>query len=234
MGRRLTAIKSEINQRMLKKKIKVERSKTPSRFSRRLRHMEPECKINRENIKSNIKENKSTLTIQSHFIFKTGHKKHYFRKLKYPQSLKDSKEVISILSAPKFIHHKKHHNLKQTHKSEFIRPTSCKPKLMKNKNCTCHRYHRYFSSKCCTPKKGNMSSTQLIENRKKYVLDVLNRGDVKDIEKLHSVGSKTAEKIILYRQIKGTINKLSELSKIPQFPKQQFDNFMVQNFLKVE
>lgn len=38
-----------------------------------------------------------------------------------------------------------------------------------------------------------------MQQRKKYVLDVLNKGDMKDIEKLPAVGSKTAERIILYR-----------------------------------
>lgn len=42
-------------------------------------------------------------------------------------------------------------------------------------------------------------SEKVLQQRKKYVLDVLNKGDMKDIEKLPTVGSKTAERIVLYR-----------------------------------
>ncbi|VEN43656.1 unnamed protein product, partial [Callosobruchus maculatus] len=66
----------------------------------------------------------------------------------------------------------------------------------------------------------------------KQVFTNLTKGGQKDLEKLHYVGTKTAEHILSFRKLKGPIKKISDLQEI--FGPKKFDTFVKKNFLKVE
>ncbi|XP_074028236.1 no distributive disjunction [Leptinotarsa decemlineata] len=68
----------------------------------------------------------------------------------------------------------------------------------------------------------------------KIVLDTLNTGSLKQLEKLHSIGVKTAQQIVLFREIKGRLKKISDLSGMPGWGSKKFEKFVEQNFLKKE
>ncbi|XP_018567710.1 kinesin-like protein Nod [Anoplophora glabripennis] len=68
----------------------------------------------------------------------------------------------------------------------------------------------------------------------KDVLKTLNRGKVKELEKLHTIGPKTAQQILLFRDIRGPLNKISDLSSMPGWHGKKFKIFVEQNFLKDE
>ncbi|XP_030755409.1 uncharacterized protein LOC115881850 isoform X2 [Sitophilus oryzae] len=239
MARNLRPVKSEIHQRNIKRKIKSERTKTPSRFSRRLRHLEPELIISAFRFKSRMKQEKrdprdlNPLSTVSSMTIRTNYQKPLFRKLKYPHSVNDSKEIISIYSAPKLRYQKSYHKKSSKVPKQLLRASSCKPKITIKKSNKINESFSPVKHRLQTPNRV-FEKERLIENRKRYVLEILNKGDMRDIEKLQSVGSKTAERIMLYRQLKGSINKLSELAKIPEFPKQKYNQFMIKNFLKVD
>ncbi|XP_050297767.1 kinesin-like protein Nod [Anthonomus grandis grandis] len=66
----------------------------------------------------------------------------------------------------------------------------------------------------------------------KNVLRILNTGTQKEIEKLHSVGVKTAERMLLFRKLKGGFNELEDLSKIPGWGAKKCERFFVSNMLR--
>lgn len=47
----------------------------------------------------------------------------------------------------------------------------------------------------------------------KEVLNIINNGKLTELEKLHTIGTKSAEQITLFRTIKGRINKISEIGR---------------------
>ncbi|KAJ8927723.1 hypothetical protein NQ314_019784 [Rhamnusium bicolor] len=61
----------------------------------------------------------------------------------------------------------------------------------------------------------------------KHVLDVLNNGNLRQLEKLHSIGQKTAQQILLFREINGPMKKISSLSKMPGWQGKKFEKFGV-------
>ncbi|CAH0547025.1 unnamed protein product [Brassicogethes aeneus] len=65
----------------------------------------------------------------------------------------------------------------------------------------------------------------------KHVLNILNKGSLKQLEGLHSVGIKTAQQILLYRNLKGSFFKIEDLNQIPGWSEKKVKNFMVQNFI---
>ncbi|CAG9761568.1 unnamed protein product [Ceutorhynchus assimilis] len=90
---------------------------------------------------------------------------------------------------------------------------------------------------CCVPiMKIKNEVTQAAERkykiRRQHVLDIINKGSRRELEKLSSVGSKTAQRIVLFRNLKGPIIRISQLADMPNFPKRLYENFLAQNFLK--
>nr|CAI5835754.1 unnamed protein product [Callosobruchus analis] len=89
--------------------------------------------------------------------------------------------------------------------------------------------------------KATPAGTRLLKKQKndspytahtKEVFTKLTKGGQKDLEKLHYVGTKTAEHILSFRKLRGPIKKISDLKEI--FGPKKFDIFVKKNFLKVE
>ncbi|XP_044252573.1 kinesin-like protein Nod [Tribolium madens] len=87
-----------------------------------------------------------------------------------------------------------------------------------------------------TPLKKTASKTKTAESpitsRTNQVLHLLNNGSVKELEKLHTVGSKTAEKIYLFRQLKGNFRSIAEIAEMPYWTKAKYEKFLAENFLR--
>lgn len=180
MYRKLRKVKSEVPARVNLAKVKIERSKTPLRYSRRLRHLPPEYMEYYDAIRDTLKQGKQVISQESSVQFTSKQ-----RRLHYPQKVDNSKELVSILSAPK-LNNRKTHTKKATIVARKLKGIKCKSK-------TCAKLNELPFHQTKT------GSEKVLQQRKKYVLDVLNKGDMKDIEKLPTVGSKTAERIVLYR-----------------------------------
>jgi DNA uptake protein ComE-like DNA-binding protein len=71
-----------------------------------------------------------------------------------------------------------------------------------------------------------------ITARRKYVLNILNSGTLRELEKLHTVGAKTAEKIQLFRQLKGKFKYVSDIANMPYWTKKKYEKFEAENFLR--
>ncbi|XP_044767165.1 kinesin-like protein Nod [Coccinella septempunctata] len=96
-------------------------------------------------------------------------------------------------------------------------------------NCGCE--HTKISE---PKKKGKSKNTESPKQmRTREVLDILNSGDKKDLQKLATIGPKTAERILLFRHIKGNFASVKELSDMPGWSKTYFNNFIDQNFLNI-
>nr|CAH7712374.1 unnamed protein product [Callosobruchus chinensis] len=89
--------------------------------------------------------------------------------------------------------------------------------------------------------KATPAGTRLLKKQKndspytahtKEVFTNLTKGERKDLEKLHFVGTKTAEHILSFRKLRGPIQRISDLKEI--FGPKKFDIFVKKNFLKVE
>ncbi|KAL1516561.1 hypothetical protein ABEB36_000464 [Hypothenemus hampei] len=65
----------------------------------------------------------------------------------------------------------------------------------------------------------------------KKVLTILNKGTSKDLEKLHTIGCKTADQIILFRALKSRFNKIDDLLKLPGWSQKKYDRFVNLNLL---
>ncbi|KAJ8915834.1 hypothetical protein NQ315_004647 [Exocentrus adspersus] len=81
---------------------------------------------------------------------------------------------------------------------------------------------------------GKMSTSSPATAHTKYVLMLLNNGKVKELESLHSIGPKTAQQILLFREIRGPLCKISDLSSMPGWHGKKFKTFVEQNFIKDE
>ncbi|CAH1113305.1 unnamed protein product [Psylliodes chrysocephalus] len=68
----------------------------------------------------------------------------------------------------------------------------------------------------------------------KGVLKTLNSGALREIQRLHTVGPKSAEQINLFKNLNGNLNKISDLKKIPGWGNKKFERFVNQNLLKKE
>ncbi|KAJ3662201.1 hypothetical protein Zmor_006557 [Zophobas morio] len=97
----------------------------------------------------------------------------------------------------------------------------------------------YSPSLACTCKKASRSQTlivspqdNLLTARKKQILTILNEGTLRQLEKLHTVGTKTAEKILLFRLLKGKFKSISDLKEMPYWTEKKYDKFMAENFLR--
>ncbi|CAH1979752.1 unnamed protein product [Acanthoscelides obtectus] len=66
----------------------------------------------------------------------------------------------------------------------------------------------------------------------KVVFKSLSEGGQKELERLHYVGSKTAQQILSFRTVKGPIKNISDLKEI--FGPKKFNTFVKKNFLKIE
>ncbi|XP_050293647.1 uncharacterized protein LOC126734149 isoform X2 [Anthonomus grandis grandis] len=198
---KLRQVKSECPSNFMNKKIKKERTKTPLRYSRRLRKLPPEKIQFFDNIRDELKRSRNNDKIvisqpSAYSYFFSSNKK---RQLRLPQKIKNSKEVISIFSAPKICI--KGSSMRKI--SEEM-PVKVKVKgITVQPNITFKRPLHPLSPNpvmVTKVKKERTSDVEKILNqRKKFVLEVLNKGNIKDIEKLPTIGSKTAEMIILYR-----------------------------------
>ncbi|CAG9816249.1 unnamed protein product [Phaedon cochleariae] len=66
------------------------------------------------------------------------------------------------------------------------------------------------------------------------VLTILNSGNVRKLETLNTIGSKTAQQIVLFRSIRGTFGRISDLNTLPGWGTKKFDKFVEHNFIKRE
>ncbi|KAL1517843.1 hypothetical protein ABEB36_001553 [Hypothenemus hampei] len=148
------------------------------------------------------------------------------KKIKFPRTPIDSKELISILSAPKFFH--KRSVFQKRRGKQTKRNLSCNSKAVNKVPVNL----RKTVSSSNIKKMTQCGTRKLVLKRKREILKILNNGDIKDLKKLPAIGTKTAEKIILYRQFRGSIHKISELAQMPEFRKRWFQNFIAKNYLR--
>lgn len=80
------------------------------------------------------------------------------------------------------------------------------------------------------PRRIDVANTKDNYNR---ILNILNYGSAKDLAELSSIGLKTAKQIYLYRSIKGTVNKISDLAGMP-WKGNSYQRFLEANFLDCE
>ncbi|KAL3277393.1 hypothetical protein HHI36_012742 [Cryptolaemus montrouzieri] len=80
------------------------------------------------------------------------------------------------------------------------------------------------------PKKKANREENSRKIRTREVLQLLNKGDKKQIQKLSTVGPKTADRILLYRHLNGTFKSIKELADIPGWSSSLYDKFIQQNF----
>ncbi|XP_076264255.1 uncharacterized protein LOC143198738 [Rhynchophorus ferrugineus] len=74
-------------------------------------------------------------------------------------------------------------------------------------------------------------ATNAYTNHLNNVLNILNNGNLKQLESLQSIGPKTAEQILIYRQLRGNFKEIADISKIPGWGEKKFERFMVGNML---
>ncbi|EFA00906.2 kinesin-like protein Nod [Tribolium castaneum] len=83
-----------------------------------------------------------------------------------------------------------------------------------------------------SPVKKNKTAESPTTLRTNKVLQLLNKGTIKELEKLHTVGAKTAEKIYLFRQLKGNFKSIADMEEMPSWTKAKFEKFLAENFLR--
>ncbi|KAK5640171.1 hypothetical protein RI129_010982 [Pyrocoelia pectoralis] len=89
-----------------------------------------------------------------------------------------------------------------------------------------------------TPRtKPSTSNTISLEDAKiahcNNILNILNNGNEKELQKLPSVGLKTAKQIYLYRQLHGPLNNIKDLSKMQSWMGNQYQRFLRSNLLNI-
>ncbi|KAB0792094.1 hypothetical protein PPYR_14055 [Photinus pyralis] len=67
-----------------------------------------------------------------------------------------------------------------------------------------------------------------------HILSVLNKGNEKELQKLPSVGAKTARQIFLYRQLHGPLDDIKDLAKMQSWIGNQYQRFLRSNFLQID
>ncbi|CAG9761835.1 unnamed protein product [Ceutorhynchus assimilis] len=152
------------------------------------------------------------------------------------ETLNSRSPIISMSPAPR-----RSLRLSSIIKTSFIAETKPEPKIIRK---------RKAQTSCChtpsPPKMRKHASRVLLEralkndieqkqnspftNHSKGVLHVLNFGNKHEIEKLHFVGSKTAEQVLLYRKLKGRFACIEDLRTI--LGPKRYQTFVQKNFLK--
>lgn len=100
----------------------------------------------------------------------------------------------------------------------------------KSRRCGCENNK---SSPQPKPKKISKKTNSTTQTRTKEVLKILNEGDKKEIQKLATIGPKTAERILLFRHFKRKFKSVAELSEMPGWSSTYFKNFIDQNFCQL-
>ncbi|KAF5296181.1 hypothetical protein FQA39_LY12635 [Lamprigera yunnana] len=75
-----------------------------------------------------------------------------------------------------------------------------------------------------TPRKKANKQSKKINDHYNDMLDILNNGDQKDLQKLPTIGVKTATQICLYRKVHGPFHKIEDLKKTKINTYQKFLN----------
>ncbi|KAL1517842.1 hypothetical protein ABEB36_001553 [Hypothenemus hampei] len=229
IARRLCQTKSEWPYQFVRDRNNGENCQTPIRFSRRLRHLAPEFQHYYVDFKNSAKKKtpkNKIISQQSSILFHFNRPNALQKKIKFPRTPIDSKELISILSAPKFFH--KRSVFQKRRGKQTKRNLSCNSKAVNKVPVNL----RKTVSSSNIKKMTQCGTRKLVLKRKREILKILNNGDIKDLKKLPAIGTKTAEKIILYRQFRGSIHKISELAQMPEFRKRWFQNFIAKNYLR--
>ncbi|GJQ79414.1 hypothetical protein Trydic_g16273 [Trypoxylus dichotomus] len=71
-----------------------------------------------------------------------------------------------------------------------------------------------------------------VEMHKLNILQVLNKGDIKELQKLHTVGPKTAEQIYLFRKLNGPFKMVHDLEQI-LYQGKSYERFLTANCLNM-
>lgn len=70
------------------------------------------------------------------------------------------------------------------------------------------------------------SQTITKADHKIAILKMINKGNLKQLILLPTIGAKTAFQIMSYRAVKGAFNQLSDLKKLPALKGKSWDNFL--------
>ncbi|XP_060519953.1 kinesin-like protein Nod [Cylas formicarius] len=108
--------------------------------------------------------------------------------------------------------------------------SGCNPAVVKKSNVS-FMVGTKLAKRMVDPKKKQKSKDSPFTVHSKRVLSILNLGNVQELERLHSVGAKTAEQILLYRQLRGKFGNIEDLCHMPRWGKQKFEKFLESNFL---
>ncbi|KAF5276995.1 hypothetical protein FQR65_LT16074 [Abscondita terminalis] len=84
-----------------------------------------------------------------------------------------------------------------------------------------------------TPKPKTKSKDLLNDSydHQKYVLNILNEGDERELKKLSTIGPKSAAQIHLYRKLNGPFTSVKDLRKLESWRGQSYQRFLKSNFL---
>lgn len=69
------------------------------------------------------------------------------------------------------------------------------------------------------------------QEHKQNILNIINKGAVKDLVILPTIGSKTAYQIVTYRSVKESFKKIDDLKKLPAMKGKAFEKFIQSNLL---
>lgn len=69
------------------------------------------------------------------------------------------------------------------------------------------------------------------KTHKEAVFEILNKGDIKDLQTLPRIGKKTAHVIFTARSIKGKFNSWKEIKGLPCWKGKMWDSFLTDNFI---
>lgn len=79
--------------------------------------------------------------------------------------------------------------------------------------------------------KGNASAKKVSKvSHKKAILDVINTGSFKELQKLPTIGLKTAYQIVAYRSVHGKFKKIDDIKKVPIMVGKRWTNFLAVSF----
>ncbi|CAO1416789.1 unnamed protein product [Diamesa hyperborea] len=81
--------------------------------------------------------------------------------------------------------------------------------------------------------KGNASAKKVSkDSHKKAILDVINTSSFKELQKLPTIGMKTAYQIVAYRSVNGKFKKIDDIKNVPMMVGKRWTNFLTSNMLE--
>lgn len=79
--------------------------------------------------------------------------------------------------------------------------------------------------------KGNTSAKKVSKgSHKEAILDVINTGSFKELQKLPTIGLKTAYQIVAYRSVNGKFKKIEDIKNVPMMVGKRWTNFLAVSF----